>query len=168
MKIIYFPDKDSVLLKFGADLGVSTVNITHLAFGWLNEHGRIRGFSIDEASRQLGVQDLVNHAPRIGWRVCGADYERNGGTTTDLHRKNSNDLSFVFYPDSGALLIEFTEGPSTYVVDITNIDLADINADGSLNSITISQASEVLGRDDLAYNTPEITWQVAPVTAPVT
>ena len=167
MKLIYYEDDDSVLIKFNGPFRLNTVNITHLALAWLDENGRIYGISFDEASWQLGIADLANRAPQIGWRAFVADGPHNGSQTADNGQKVANDLTFSYFADTDTLAIEFTEGPSTYVVDITNIDLADINADGSLHSITISQASQVLGRDDLAYNAPEIKWIVAPVAAPV-
>ena len=75
-------------------------------------------------------------------------------------------MRLKYYPDTDALLIEFTEGPSARVVDITNSDFADINSDGSLNAITISRATKVLGRDDLASRAPDITWTVADQLVP--
>ena len=166
MRLKYYPDTDSALLQCGADHGESAVNITHLAFGWLSDEGLIRSISFDEASWQFGIEDLGDRAPQIGWRVCGAVDERNGVPQTDHIEHPSNDLSFVYYPDTDALLIEFTEGPSARVVDITNSDFADVNADGSLNAITISRASKVLGCDDLASRAPEIAWTVADQLVP--
>ena len=167
MELVYYPDTDSVLMKFNGPFILNTVNITHLALAWLDDNGRINGISFDEASWQLGIADLANRPPQIGWRAFGPDGSHNGSQTADNGHKRVNDLTFSYFPDTDDLAIVFTEGPSARVVDITNIDLADINADGSLHSITISQASQVLGRDDLAYNAPEITWTVAPVAAPV-
>ena len=161
MRLKYHPDTDSALLQFGAEVGDSTVNITHLAIGWLSDDGLIRSVSIDEASSQLGIDGLSDRAPQIGWRVCSAGSERNGVPQTGFHEQPRDNLSFVYYPETDALLIEFTAGPSARVVDITSSDFADINADGSLNAITISRASRVLGCDDLASRAPEITWTVA-------
>ena len=168
MRLVYYPDTDSALLQLGADLGESAVNITHLARGWVNEAGEIRSVTFDEASRQLGINDLGNRGPQIGWRVCSPDNERNGAPPSDVREQPSDDLSLVFYPDTDTLLIEFTEAAAAGIVDITDTDLADINADGSLNAITISQATKVLGYDNLAERAPEITWTVADQLVPAT
>ena len=160
MKFTYHPDLDSLHLSFTEPFGDTVVNITHLAYARLDADSRITGISVGKASWQFGVDDLNDAAPEVVWKVPEFDVDlsvlgatHNGSVT---HRK----LIFWYFPDTDTLAISFTDPPSDRVVDITDIDYADINSDGSLNLITIEQATKVLRIDDLATSVPEMTWAV--------
>ena len=160
MNFTYHPDLDSLDLRFNDDVCVSAANITHLAQALLAEDDRIKVISIDMASRQFRNTDLANSTPKITWQVPAlgidvplTDIQDNGTGPTDK-------LTFAYFPDSDTLYLDFVDGPSDIVVDITDSDIADVRADGTLIGITLEFAQELLQIEDPQTEVPEFQWKV--------
>ena len=160
MKFTYHPNADSLTIRLTDDVCVAAANITHLAQAWLAEDNRIKVISIAMASRQFRNTDLANSTPKITWRVPAlgidvplSDSARNGTGPTDK-------LTFAYFPDSDTLYLDFVDGPSDIVVDITDSDIADVRADGTLIGITLEFAQELLQIEDPQTEVPEFQWKV--------
>ena len=160
MKVTYHPDIDSLLIRFNDDFGGATVNITHLAQAWLDDDNRIKTISIAKASRQFTNTKLATSTPEVKWQVpeLGIDVPLSDGSGNGIGPADK--LRLAFFSDSNTLLLEFTDGPSDIVVDITDNDIADINEDGSLNAITISPALDLLQIEDPGIDIPEFQWTI--------
>lgn len=164
MKFTYHPDLDSLDLRFNDDVCVSAANITHLAQALLAEDDRIKVISIDMASRQFRNTDLANSTPKITWQVpaFGIDIP-----LTDVHGNGTgptDKLTFAYFPDSDTLYLDFVDGPSDVVVDITDCDIADVRADGTLIGITIESAHSLLQIENPTTEVPEFQWTVSDPT----
>ena len=160
MKITYHPDVDSLLIRFDDEFGKTTVNITHLARASLGDGDRIKTISIAKASRQFVNTDLATSTPEVTWQVPehGINVTLAGGSSNGIAPNDK--LTVAFFPDGDTLLLEFTDGPSDIVVDITNCDIADINKDGTLNGITLAWATDLLQIEDVTTYIPEFQWTV--------
>ena len=160
MKFTYHPDLDSLTIRLTDDVCVAAANITHLAQALLAEDNRIKAISIAMASRQFRNTDLATMPPRVTWRVPAlginvplSDGARNGTGPADK-------LEVAYFPDGDTLLLNFADGPSDIVVDITNCDIADVLVDGTLSGITLSWAQELLQIEDPQTEVPEFQWKV--------
>lgn len=139
---------------------MSAANITHLAQALLAEDDRIKVISIDMASRQFRNTDLANSTPKITWQVpaFGIDIP-----LTDVHGNGTgptDKLTFAYFPDSDTLYLDFVDGPSDVVVDITDCDIADVRVDGTLIGITLEFAQDLLQINDPETEIPEFQWKV--------
>lgn len=160
MNFTYHPNTDSLTIRLTDDVCGAAANITHLAQAWLAEDNRIKVISIAMASRQFRNTDLANSTPKITWRVPAlgidvplTDAQGNGTGPTDK-------LTFAYFPDSDTLYLDFVDGPSDIVVDITDSDIADVRTDGTLIGITLEFAQELLQIEDPETEVPEFQWKV--------
>ena len=153
MRVAYYPDTDTLAIVLKPGPATDTFDVTDNVLASLDTEGHIKSFTIEHASEQLG-RDLAA-APTL------FASETAGPTTSPAPTPN-----FKYFQDTDTLAIEFTSGPAADVADVAESVWADINKDGTINGVTIHQASKQLGCD--LTDTPDVTWTVTePLAATV-
>ena len=71
MKLHYYPDTDSLYIEFRTGPGVKTEEVSDGLNVDLDADGRVVGFDIDHASKQLDLSTLESTAlPLQATRIC--------------------------------------------------------------------------------------------------